>query len=72
LDARTGQPSSPNFGEGVVTEGTGAADFVPVSSTNSAEPELEAAMQKTLALLGLLALALTGGVATLSNLISPP
>jgi len=29
-------------------------------------------MQKTLALLGLLALALTGGVATLSNLISPP
>ena len=29
-------------------------------------------MQKILALLGLVALALTGGVATVSNLISPP
>jgi hypothetical protein len=39
---------------------------------HTAETGLEAAMQKFLALLGLLALALTGGIATVSTLISPP
>jgi hypothetical protein len=37
-----------------------------------AETASEGAMQKFLALLGLLALALSGGVATVSTLINPP